>query len=449
MTIDNTWLSCFKEEAVEAFSDSCPFRPQAVFSDGQIRLMQSPPMQPQTWDEYIYKRFVNHYKYFLQKSPVLVVAFDNYTYVPVAKSMTQISRRKHVPTIPFSTSCPLPCMVPEGETWMQLISNRTFKLKLIELLAMKLPKLLLTMFPDKTIIIDYDVPCKYTMDSGTVLCEVMSDLPPLGEADVKFTRWADKYEKLLVDSIDGDSVPIALMHFERKLMQEVCPPKIAIYRYKVNIQAKQPAAKKAKTTADTTGAGTSAAKKKGKEYEYLDIHTLFLALQQGVKQTIGMLKLQQHEGHEIRMIIALITLTGTDFSRHLAQVSGKSIWDMLVSIWIPLMASYDPLAQQFRTSVAMNKLIPKIYCNKFNKILPQTSMNYEQVHSLLMHAPKMADRTKKSIPSPEQIETTIKNCNWVLQYWMCEPYPNPVSEQFGYKQVDGKVSYSDIDMHCI
>lgn len=448
MTIDTNWLKCFKEEAVEAFTDVCPFRPHAVFSDGQIRLMQNPPMHPQTWDEYIYKRFVSHYKYFLQRSPVLVIAFDNYTYVPVAKAMTQSSRRKNIPTIPFSTSSPLPCMVPEGDTWMQLISNRTFKLKLIELIVLKLPKLLLTQFPDKTIIVDYDVPCKYTLDGEDVLCETLGDLPPLGEADVKFTRWADKYEKLLVDSIDGDSVPIALMHMERKLTQETCPPKIAIYRCKIQMKpeappkkSQEPPAKKAKLDLKPT--------KKPREYEYLDVHLLFLALQQSVKQTVGMLRMQQHEGHEIRMLIALITLTGTDFSRSLPQVSGKSVWDMLVSIWIPLMLSYDPLSQQLKPTVAMNKLITKIYSNKFSKVIPSVCPSYEQTYSLLLKAPKMAERTKSSIPSPEQVETTIKNCNWVLQYWTCDAYPNPVSEQFGYKQIHGKVSYSDLDTHGI
>lgn len=43
----------------------------------------------------------------------------------------------------------------------------------------------------------------------------LDGLPPLGEADVKFTRYADLYQRLMVDSIDGDSVPIALLHHER------------------------------------------------------------------------------------------------------------------------------------------------------------------------------------------------------------------------------------------
>lgn len=60
-------------------------------------------------------------------------------------------------------------------------------------------------------------PYTYTWDAEAqhVKREELDGLPPLGEADVKFTRYADLYQRLMVDSIDGDSVPIALMHHER------------------------------------------------------------------------------------------------------------------------------------------------------------------------------------------------------------------------------------------
>jgi len=41
MTIDSSWLACFKSEAPHAFSQRAPFKPNAIFSDGQIRLMQA------------------------------------------------------------------------------------------------------------------------------------------------------------------------------------------------------------------------------------------------------------------------------------------------------------------------------------------------------------------------------------------------------------------------
>ena len=39
MTIDSSWIACLKEEVPGAFTPHPPFRPDAVFVDGQIRLM--------------------------------------------------------------------------------------------------------------------------------------------------------------------------------------------------------------------------------------------------------------------------------------------------------------------------------------------------------------------------------------------------------------------------
>lgn len=426
MTIDTGWLACFKEDATEAFTANLPIKPRAIFSDGQIRLMQSPPSEPQTWDQYIYKRFVCHYRDMLKSTSTLIIAFDNYEHVPAAKAMTQISRRKTVPPIPFSNVMPLPCMVPEGESWTQHISNRVFKVKVIELLVLRLPKLLLKLYPSKTIIIDYDTPCKYTSnEAGKVVCEEITDLTSMGEADVKFTRWADQFGRLLVDSIDGDSVPIALMHYELKTTQSAEPPQVAIYRYKIRLDKEQK-------------------RQRYKEYEYLHIPQLYHGLQDCIRQALGKMVLHAHQGHEIRMLISLITLTGTDFSRHLPQVSGKTVWDMLNSLWIPLAQAYDPSTQQLKPQVALSKLLCKIYQNKFSKHTPSCVTDLQQLLAHLQDSAKISARTKQSLPTYDQAVTTVKNCNWVMTYWKCQDTPDPISEEFGFVRVDNKVYYEDI-----
>jgi hypothetical protein len=60
-------------------------------------------------------------------------------------------------------------------------------------------------------------PTSYTWDAEArhVINADVDGLAPLGEADVKFVRYADLFQRLMVDSIDGDSIPIALMHHER------------------------------------------------------------------------------------------------------------------------------------------------------------------------------------------------------------------------------------------
>jgi hypothetical protein len=448
MTIDSSWLSCFKSEAPDAFTDNPLFRATAVFSDGQIRLMQSPPSEPQTWDDYIYNRFVRYYGFFLKKVDTLVIAFDNYQYVPPAKCMTQDSRRKHVPKIAFSETSPLPCMVPEGESWTECISNRTFKVKVIELLVMRLPKLLLAKFPTKTIILDYDVPEKYTKnEDGTIAVEVLSNMTPQGEADVKFTKWTDIYRKIIIDSIDGDSVPIALIHHEKLLSQEVCPPQVSIYRMVTKDLDASKKLKKLPPPPPTVEAQEPPKKKAKVErhYEYLDIHMLYLCLQESIKQSLGReTRMVTHDAHTVRMIVALVILTGTDFSRHLPQLSGKTVWDMVVSVWIPLAMAYDPVSGQLKNDVALHRLIGKIYSEKFFKHVSGRSGSYQEVYKELMQS-HISNRTKQSLASVERIKTTIKNCNWILQYWQCETVPNPISDQFGYVMVNRNTRYEDLN----
>ena len=120
----------------------------------------------------------------------------------------------------------------EGAAWQSQIMNRTFKARVIDLVMLRLPQMLLEKHPDKRLILDYRDVVEYSMTDGRIVARELA-LRPLGEADVKFTRYADMYQKLVIDSIDGDSVPIALVHHERCLSQGVCPPRMAIYRMEV------------------------------------------------------------------------------------------------------------------------------------------------------------------------------------------------------------------------
>lgn len=464
MTIDSGWLHCFKEDVPEAFTEKPQFRPTCAYSDGQIKLMQSPPDRPMTWDDYVYNRFVRHYLYYLEHLDTLIIAFDNYEQVPPAKCMTQTSRRKHIPPIPFSETSPLPCMVPEGEYWTQTISNRTFKTKVIELVSLRLPKLLLDKCENpssKTIIIDYHQPVMYRLNPSKNMVEgiTISDMPALGEADVKFPRWAERYPKILIDSIDGDTIPIALLQHELLLQQEKCPPKVTVYRMKINLKGSKPTATTEKTKPvkrkgtsqtdlTTTEEGTTKTPKRPpREYEYCDIHMLYQGLLQSISQSLGPIRSPSHSGHEMRMVTTLILLTGSDFTRQLPQLGACTLWENLPHIWLPLTLAYQPASSQLQIPLAMSCLITGLYRLKFEKHLTPTTSTYVQVYRDLM-ASRLAPRTKNSLAPVLRIETTLKNCNWVLQYWACQYLqvpPSPISEQFGYKMLPGgKTQYMDV-----
>ena len=76
--------------------------------------------------------------------------------------------------------------------------------------------------------------------------------------------------------------------------------------------------------------------KPSRTYEYLDVNLLYEVLQSVVRQSISGTVLPLHRGHEVRMLVGLIALTGTDFSRGLPQLSGKSVFEYLPNIWMTM-----------------------------------------------------------------------------------------------------------------
>lgn len=430
MTIDSSWLTSFKEDLPHAFTQRPPFHPNAAFIDGQIRLMQGPPGEPQTWDDFIYRQFTRHLLKFFDMCDTVILAFDNYEHVPRAKCMTQVKRRKHIPALPFSAQSELPCMVPDGERWTQCIANRTFKTKVIDLVLLRLPGLLLQDRPKRRLIVDYHQPVEYSFDpqTSTVTAELIEDLPVMGEADIKFTRFASRWGKLLVDSIDGDSVPIALMHHEQELRRDTPPPLMAIYRLELRLPGEPSKKRKADGGRRT--------------YEYVNVHALYAGIKDIIAQSTGRIRLSTHVGREMAMLISLIALTGTDFSRHLPQMSGRTVYAWLPDIWPALAMAFDPRDGCLHAPAAMD-LVALLYKTKFPKHARADTVGLPAVLDELL-ASKIGPRIKESLPSAERVACTIRNANWLLAYWTCEPAPNPIQAAYGFKLLaNGCPDYDD------
>ena len=60
------------------------------------------------------------------------------------------------------------------------------------------------------------------------------------------------------------------------------------------------------------------------------------ALKDVVGQCLNRARMPAHENHEIRMLVCLMALTGTDFSRGLPQISGASVYEFLPDTWAAL-----------------------------------------------------------------------------------------------------------------
>jgi hypothetical protein len=203
----------------------------------------------------------------------------------------------------------------------------------------------------------------------------MSDVPPMGEADIKFLRWAEHFGPgdMIAHSVDGDFVPIALMRYEEEVLRmriyqqkqqrkdegverredvhHPSPPppmhRVAIYRIKYKSpgtggacskQAQQNAAKRQRTLSQCKSTGSVVASQKTdagaqvcenpsasrkREFEYVDVAALYAGMREVFcrlfDRTVPRNPL--HKYHYMRILAALVSMSGTDFSRGFPQVS--------------------------------------------------------------------------------------------------------------------------------
>jgi len=444
MTIDSTWIASFKEEIPQAFTQSIPFRPKAAFCDGQIRLMRGHSGDFLTWDSYIHQQFTRHVQKFFDNHGVgtVILAFDDYAHVPEAKCMTQLKRRKHVPKLEILEREPLPTVCPSGEKWAQCISNRVFKSKVIALVVQTLPKLL-RLSEEQTLVIDYaGPPDEYRLVGGQIQTRRLELLIPLGEADVKFTRYADMYKQLLVDSVDGDSIPIALLHHEAAIRELTngsmkpgdlmdAPPKICIYRISTRLDSDK------KRKAD-----------EGRKFEYVNVPFLYTALRDVILQCTARMDSPTHCRHYMSMLLALIGLTGTDYTRNMPQVSGKTVFGLLSSVWLPLMRSFNPGTGQLEVQPTVDHVVGCIYAIKYSSHLKTAPGSLKGILDTLQSS-KLSQRTRDALPSIPRMACSVRNVNWLIRYWR-EPTctPNPLENEagvatFGFVKQNGVVGYTD------
>lgn len=439
MTIDSTWLVSFKEDVPCAFTPAAPHRHSAVFVDGQIKLMQAAPREPMTWDEFIHRQFARHLSRHLEHCDTVILAFDNYAEVPRAKAMTQLKRRRPIPACPLEDGAELPCMVPEGELWTQCISSRAFKARVVELVLLRLPHVLLVGRPGKRLVVDYTRPVEHSFEPGVGMRRAeLADLEPLGEADVKFPRYAAMHGSLMVDSIDGDSVAIALRHHELCVRHGASPPRVSVFRLELK-------------TSDSKGEPKPDPKPEDKKrkrppprtYEYVDIPALYQGLMVAVAQSVGRVLLPSHRGHEMAMLLALVGLTGTDFSRGLPLLSGRALFSYLPDLWGTLAAVYDPACEALAVDGAADRLVGLVYRTKY-----QNHAKARGLPAVLdeLRASKLSQRVKDSLPSRARVACTVRNTNWLLAYWTCARPPDPLQPAYGFRLgASGRPEYDDAE----
>ena len=212
MTIDASWIKLMKSQARHAFSNTCPVRPQVVFIDGQINLMKSDKIV--TWNAFVLYQFQRKIEAaFRMGARVVVLGFDNYAHVPRAKNMTQKKRMDSMAAMKFTADQELPASIPVN--WPSAIKNRVFKTKVIGMVMRSLRGT----FANETagsLVFDFMGSPEVVglpMTMPRLLQSPLAAELPRGECDIKAFAW-QTLGPLLIESTDGDFMPLALLQFE-------------------------------------------------------------------------------------------------------------------------------------------------------------------------------------------------------------------------------------------
>lgn len=408
MTIERQWIEIMKNEVPEAFADEMQFEPTSGFIDAQIKLMGL--SEGMTWDQFLFRQFVLPVDAIVTRGATTVVlAFDDYALVPRAKAITQAKRRLACgEPLAYEEGDPFPDTPPSP--WASAMANRTFKSAVVQWIVQNLPSKLGLVEREFTLLVDWkgDVLTRMTVVGRqvTVSCEPRQE--PEGEADIKFARWSRRLpEGLAVDAIDGDFVPIALATHA---------PRVSILRYKV--------------LGD-----------KGRDYEWVDIDKLQAGMCCCLMSIAKLRGVTSHvwENWHVDCLIALIALSGTDYSRGTPQVGARKVWAMANRL-VPILVEECFVNRRLVPEVAAERLFAEIYAGAFSKHCASTSCFDAVMGSI--KASKLSDRTKASLPSFGRAVCTIKNANFILEYWNGHR-PDSMKPQYGFRDVDGRVVWDD------
>ena len=325
---------------------------------------------------------------------------------------------------------------------------------------MNLPRLL-RLKKTQSLIIDYvHAPIRYFLseETGDLVSESML-MPAMGENDVKFTRFIDMFGSTICHSVDGDFIPIALMHHEKMAAASVDNKqiaKIAIYRLEYNPPSSKASGQKR---------SASGQPKKSRTWEYVNISSLYnstMAAFSGfdLHPTLfscdsSQVDVPRGKAHSyMRLLAALIGLTGTDFSRSLPHLSPDKFWEALHvrKVWLALCDSLDHESGTFDVQHMCDHFVANVYKIKFAKHASGSTL--ESVMQSLQKS-SLSVTTRTQLPSVARLQATIKNINWLLKYWDCvQPalkqdvqdveehglwdysacYPDAVAPEYGFKR---------------
>jgi len=434
MTIDSGWTKILKEGVPHAFTSTLGVKPLTVFIDGQINLMKADYIK--TWKMFLEIQFLRKIdNAFAQGARVVVLAFDNYKHVPTAKAMTQLQRCRHIPAMNFSEQDELPPVLPEN--WAGAMRNRTFKTKVAAFVTQNL----CIKYRDevhRTLVVDFQ-------DEVQVLGAPYT-LPPVlqspcgirrGECDIKAFAYISTEGPLLIESTDGDFIPLALLQIQKEFASSGKQASVILHRMYTNTELislpKKRGIQEKSRSADTQSFQNT--QNKGRQYEYVNIAPILTWLCQELA----------FMPRPISAFAALVATSGRDFCMNLPNLGPKTIWKNRHT-----MAALN-LEQPQDLMLAITRMYHNQYKNKVPysvlTVTPQSPFEdivsaYDKLCAKIKGNTKIAVRIRDNIWHTQRMRAHVGNTLWTLMYWdTTHNFLDPLQPGYGYTTQNGRVVF--------
>lgn len=411
MGINPQWPKEWKEEGDEFVEANV--RCKSIFIDGQILLMKSHIKDTDTtWREFVRRNFSQVISRHHTSADTVIMSFDNYDNVPIFKSIEQNRRISASHSVyQFKNGDQLPNCPPSQEVWVRALQNRVFKSNIISIIATILTSEYVPPRKATTLIIDFVNCVRIDYKTTGQQRVVMPEMNAMGESDVKFMRYIEMFHDLCIDSIDSDVVLIALLYKTR----HPAAGKVYVRRYKTKTKTQETEMRLKKRRKLDGDNGP-------KEYEVLDIGILKDILHASMRQAIGVSHVVCEQQFS-SILVFMTLLCGCDYSRKLPRIGVRSVWENMHVIVPALLkcTQYDTTTSFFSVDVeqCINTMMVEIYSQVFRKHVKCTEACMVAVLTDLKNS-SLSDKLKTEMPTYFSLDSTIRNIQWVINYWNLE-----------------------------
>lgn len=432
MTIDSGFFKIIKRECASAFVSDLPMtmKPDTVFIDGQIKLMKADAVR--TWSSFLH---LQYYKTIEQSfgfgASTVVLAFDNYEFVPVSKGMTQANRSKSMPRIDVCASDDLPSTLPEN--WSVLMRNRTFKVKVINYILRCVQNWFEAKYEaslashdavwgNRTLVLDFAETIVLGKSIENPITAEMN--VGRGECDIKAFNWLKSCERMLVYSTDGDYLPIALLQIQKFALSNADTrnylPDVWLFRIETKVASNTTSKRKR-----VDGSFQSKFQK-----EFVHVNAIYSWIQDVFPST---------KTTAVNQLCCLIAMCGCDFAMNLPQLGPQRLWQ------IRHLLRHVDLTDKDSVVLAISVAYQHSFSQKNPRLMTERDCTPEgSIQHLNFTLQKISRASNKRLASQiwstERICAHACNVLWVIQYWnLLQAHIHPHNEPgaWGYV-VDAK-----------